>query len=637
MSIRRRSLFPLFMVVICVCLPSVAQARVFAEPGEITEDGYKYVENPDGTVSEYYQAPGTGRTPVRGPTYSKAGIEESDLVDSQIGVDEGTTSQSGSVVIGSDGNNIWAAEHVVGDMRTGLPYSTPGEAEVGDELITEGISEGTLPDLATVAGAAVGSIVTGGAVIAAGVALGVGIDDLLGEPTFGDQAPGIEFEPGCFYEHQRNCEYFSQWGNDVKIGEIGACEAKQFTGEWFHLKTEELFCEFPEVSYGGQFMYENTYPEPHVEEVFKCEGFSTGSGNFGTGCGVPITCPTPPVLMTICEHAFSGPGGKEYEGSQLASGYNRVYGRLWETLANGFWWAAFPAEGLKGSESGIVTPPPGKVESLPRIATPVTPPAPLHVPAPARHTIIEKADRKPTKHEKEVEEETQVPAKPAPLIPPIEEGAPIPNPSNPVVPEPGHDELFTSYRAKVEAAGFTDVQERILPENAEDPEVGPSDVVASRISPSPGTAADPGTEVEVGTNPADAPPPTEGHKPVGSPTEPGINFPKFGVLCEGFPFGVPCWLAKTVEGWSAASKPPEWGINSFSVEGHTIPGHKFDLAKLEPVMEVVRPAMLVFATIGLVLLFYTFAKGGGPPSGSGGDSGAREVDIPEGGGTYWES
>ena len=37
-------------------------------------------------------------------------------------------------------------------------------------------------------------------------------------------------------------------------------------------------------------------------------------------------------------------------------------------------------------------------------------------------------------------------------------------------------------------------------------------------------------------------------------------------------------------------------------------------------MEVVRPAMLIFATIGLVLLFFRFAKGGGPPSGSQGDN-----------------
>lgn len=188
------------------------------------------------------------------------------------------------------------------------------------------------------------------------------------------------------------------------------------------------------------------------------------------------------------------------------------------------------------------------------------------------------------------------------------------------IPIPQEDELATSYATEVEAAGFTSPAPEVFPlkEASSNPDEGPEDV--GSVSPDPGSRAEPGTKVKIGENPKDEPKDEPSHSGIGGPTEPGINFPKFGVLCKGFPFGVPCWLAQTVEGWSAASKAPKWGISSFSVEGHTIPGATFDLTKLEPIMEVVRPAMLVFATIGLVLLFYRFAKGGSPASGSGSDS-----------------
>ena len=190
-----------------------------------------------------------------------------------------------------------------------------------------------------------------------------------------------------------------------------------------------------------------------------------------------------------------------------------------------------------------------------------------------------------------------------------------------VVPSYPGDVVGTDYATKLGEEGWTDTEISVVPEPLIDTSVGPNDVI--RTSPAGGTLESPGSEpatkVVIVTNPSDAPPP-EGHTPIGSPTEPGINFPKFGVLCKGFPFGVPCWLAQTIEGWSATSKAPEWGISSFTIEGHTVPGAKFNLTKLEPIMEVVRPAILVFATIGLVLLFYRFAKGGSPASGSGSDS-----------------
>jgi hypothetical protein len=185
------------------------------------------------------------------------------------------------------------------------------------------------------------------------------------------------------------------------------------------------------------------------------------------------------------------------------------------------------------------------------------------------------------------------------------------------IPEPAPNEKATEYKTRVEEVGFTDVTVSTVPEDATNPDVGPEGVAS--VSPSPGTEAQPSTHVTVEANPSDAPAPGEPSTGIGGPTLPGIKLPNFGVLCKGFPFGVPCWLIETIEGWSASAVAPEWGIENLEIDGHHITA-KFDLAKLEPIMEKVRPAMILFATIGLVLLFYSFAKGGGPPSGGSADT-----------------
>jgi hypothetical protein len=203
-----------------------------------------------------------------------------------------------------------------------------------------------------------------------------------------------------------------------------------------------------------------------------------------------------------------------------------------------------------------------------------------------------------------------------------------------IVPTPGPGgENYEQYKEDLEKAGFTNPVEKIAPESGIDTKVGPGDV--TKTAPAEGTRVDPahGSDpVEVEVNPGDAPvpPPPEGETPIGGPSLPGFDSPDFGVLCKGFPFGVPCWLAKTIEGWSATPKAPVWGIGSFTVEGHKVEGGGFDLAKLEPVMEKVRPAMIVFATIGIVLLFYRLAKGGSPASGGTGDApGSTSTDESE--------
>lgn len=126
----------------------------------------------------------------------------------------------------------------------------------------------------------------------------------------------------------------------------------------------------------------------------------------------------------------------------------------------------------------------------------------------------------------------------------------------------------------------------------------------------PSTSPDEEGKTETTTEP-------EGPGAIGPPALPGFKIAAFGVLCKGFPFGVPCWLIKTIESWSAGGSCPQWGIEEFDIKGVKIKGHNFDLCELEPIMEKARPAMLIFITIGLVLLFYNFAKGGSPPSGGG--------------------
>ena len=209
---------------------------------------------------------------------------------------------------------------------------------------------------------------------------------------------------------------------------------------------------------------------------------------------------------------------------------------------------------------------------------------------------------------------------PPPLIvetfPPGVSGQPLPRPTQIEIPLPKPGETGTEYTTKLKEAGVKDTTLETIPDDEADPEKGPEGVVT--VTPDPGSQVEPETPVDVKQNPPSAPqvePPK-----IGGPTLPGFKFPNFGVLCKGFPFGVPCWLAETVSSWSTTAVAPEWGFENLKIDGHTI-NAKFKLSQLESIMEVVRPAMVAFATIGLVLLFYNFAKGGTPPSGGGGDSG----------------
>ena len=173
------------------------------------------------------------------------------------------------------------------------------------------------------------------------------------------------------------------------------------------------------------------------------------------------------------------------------------------------------------------------------------------------------------------------------------------------IPDPGK-ELATEYITELETLGFTDVTHYVVAETAINPDVGPEEVAG--VDPAVGSEVVPDTHVTVAENPADAPIPPE-HGGIGPFTPPGIHFPKLALLCNTMPFGVPCWLVRQIEAFSGTGSAPVWKIGPFHWGEVSIPAAEIHLASLEPVMEVVRPFMVIFGTIGIVLLFYRIFTG----------------------------
>lgn len=629
------------MCLVFFLLCSSAGARTFTSPGEMSPGEYKYVENGDGTYTEYYRGP-TGEA-IRGDTYSAEGMEKAAQVSSEMAVDEGTTGQSGSIVIGSDGNTLYAAERLTGEMQTGEPYATPGEAEIGDDLIGEGVADDTLPTFASVVGATAGTVLTAGGVVLAGVAVGAGLDELVGVPVYQELFEGSgEVEPGCGYEGYQDCHFGGEYVGGIRLEGVGPCKKTDGYSP-YELVTPhgEVLCTWFseravydwEAKVGKYNGYSWSFPEPPTEHA--CESFLEGSDESpylvgtavfsypeGVTCdtNVPAHCPISPEWLR-CNGFVPGGEGKSVREAE-ADGYNNWEMELYGGLNETFKYGAFPAKELKTSHVEGYSKELTRQPEVPDFA----PPAPAIIPAPLRHKIIEKAKLKPTKKEKEEEEEGKKPV-PKPLIPPIEEGKELPNPENPIVPEPRKSETFPEYASEVEKAGFVTPESYTLPEADIDPETGPNDVAEPDISPEPGTSADPSTKIRVGVNPADAPPPPEGHKPIGPPTEPGIDLPHLTLLCTSFPFGVPCWLKKQLEAFSASSAAPVWSIGPFEWGGKKIPKAEIDLAKIEPIMEIIRPFMIIFGGIGIVFFFYKVFTG---TSIGGNENPPGEVPGPEG-------
>lgn len=191
------------------------------------------------------------------------------------------------------------------------------------------------------------------------------------------------------------------------------------------------------------------------------------------------------------------------------------------------------------------------------------------------------------------------------------------------IPESTPTETGIEFQKKLEELGFKSTSVATLPDADTDRAVGPG--ITAYTSPGEHTRQKPSTHVTVEQNPEDAPAPEEPGV-LAPPSLPGIHLPKLGVLCERFPFGVPCWVAGVIGKMVAAKEAPELGVGEWEIPfvHVTVPSTKVNLAKLEPLMEVVRPLLLFFITVGLVIRFFRLATGKSA-SGSVFDEGSDEL------------
>jgi hypothetical protein len=161
-----------------------------------------------------------------------------------------------------------------------------------------------------------------------------------------------------------------------------------------------------------------------------------------------------------------------------------------------------------------------------------------------------------------------------------------------------------------------------LSDAAADPAFGPDVVV--RTNPRLHRALAIGSDVTVVVNPATAPDAAPGDGTGGStafdphadgpadalftaPTPPGIDFGPLNVgqTCTAFPFGVPCWLAATLQPWlGAAPVTPHWNFY-FPFGGHV----EADLHMFDDSMPAIRAITLGLAIVSIVWLFVSFAYG----------------------------
>lgn len=584
---KRRVNLSLFLAVVfsLFCSATVI-ARTFTPPGEMEPNTYRFVENSDGTWTEYYQGSSTA-APIKGDTYDQGAMESADRVYQQTAVDSGTSSQTGWSVSGATTENTYAAEGIKGDLQTRELYKTPGEAEVGNDFVAQAESDGVLPAETTSVDATAGALwaapIAGAAI--AGVAIGTGIDELFGWPSVLSMFGGETFTSEPLYK-----ETFSyEWLPEVEVGHVKHC-SEIGSGDLTGVVPGTDWCEGISESYKASKCRAEASEGwvEHCEEKWMEEHLISGLSTFSEN---HIECASGGIIIAECHQSYNK---ERHEfGLQL---YNDISQSTRLPVRK-----AYPASGLKVHETTSKATE-GHVHEMSPVTTPIPIPAPSIVPAPARQYTIEKAKKKDGK----------------PLILPIEEGVELPSPLYPVVPEIGHDELYTQYKTKLETVGFTHIEENILPDTNIDTSVGPNDVAS--VAPASGTAASPSTTVRVDVNPENAPNPGgEGGGIFTPPVPPGIDTLNFGVLCEKFPFGVPCWLVEEFDRWSTTAIVPKWTIPiEVPLVGYKTE-LKIDLTFMEPAMEIVRPILALMATIGLVMMFFHFAMGG-TGAAPGGDS-----------------
>ena len=195
------------------------------------------------------------------------------------------------------------------------------------------------------------------------------------------------------------------------------------------------------------------------------------------------------------------------------------------------------------------------------------------------------------------------------------------------IPAPNLGETFAAYRARLQAAGFLgNITETVVSTANESPTAGPSAVFAT--DPAVGTAVGVSTAIDAKVNPADAPaaaPSTEPNAPgvpgglFTPPTPPGIVLPAIHSPCTTFPFGVPCWLVNQIGQLVTTAEPPAFTLSLPFHQSLTIDlGHVLGTSTA-PLLDVVRPAILFTAFVGILVWMAGFAVGGS--TGGGGSAG----------------
>lgn len=183
-----------------------------------------------------------------------------------------------------------------------------------------------------------------------------------------------------------------------------------------------------------------------------------------------------------------------------------------------------------------------------------------------------------------------------------------------IIPAPESGETYDEYAARVTPT--LDPSRVTVGADFYDPSTGPDGVI--RTVPESGTRANPATETEVDvhTNPSDAPPATPmtwTAPPVSSIDLSPLSAVAIG--CNDFPFGIFCWIGSGLTAWGPGGECPQLGVpfgSSIGLDDELA----FDTCLFEPAMEIVRPVLILLAAFSLAYFFAAAAMGLG---GGGGD------------------
>lgn len=581
-----------------------ALAREYAS--DPTPEG-GFAQNPDGTYSFY------GKTGEREAVWSKADYESMARTERMEELMTEGTGQGGSsatvrswvkgakepewVEARQNVEQIEAADNELeGSTLTKWP-SYPVE-KIGGFIEDEAANDGILPKAAALLddSAPFGTLAAAGGIFVAGVTIGNYIDVLAGWPTVESFIEGFDGATAA----QEILHWEWRLGN-VKIGKEVECK-KLHEGPGGEEIPEEGRC-WP-VS-ANRTRYCQPYPAlctapTEEEDISQWTAASPFRGGSESGpclsepnaCEDPI-CPVSKLGIIVCS-----------ESNGLSEVEKRPTYRLYV--------------------NGNITPPkfgswPKRGESCEKgTLEVVTSPCEVPKEAPIKTKLepITPTEWNPNRASEEEGQHTHEEHKHKPE----EEKHKIPGPIiEPEIPEVKPGELEQPYVNEVHTNGYPNVEAVELPLDESDPSKGPEAVTT--VTPAPETRNQRETHVHVDYNNKAEPEPAEAESEasLGTVSVPPISLPKVGPLCKAFPFGVPCWLIETMKGWVAASTVPEWCLKHYEIPflHRTIATHCQSLSFLEPVMTYLRPAMVLFATLGLVLLFFNFTRGGGLPSGSG--------------------